>query len=129
VVAGRQTATTRLTTRRYRSGTKSTAVRLFKLVVIASYIVEDELTMKKIRLEKIKKPTKAASPLARVPEHRLVRQPTNNDKLSATFSRRYRCESMVEPFRSNSKVPCNSSCYNRLPSIRGKRWRRFRRGS
>jgi hypothetical protein len=47
--------------------------------------------MKRTRLEKIKKPTNAASPLTRVPEHRLVRQPTNNDKLSATFSRRYRC--------------------------------------
>jgi hypothetical protein len=64
-------------------------------VAIASYIVEDELTMKRTRLEKIKKPTKAANPLTRVPEHRFVRQPTNNDKLSATFSRRYRCEFMV----------------------------------
>jgi len=69
-------------------------------VAIASYIVEDELTMKSTRLEKIKKPTNAANPLTRVPEHRLVKQPTNNDKLSATFSRRYRCVSMVQFLRA-----------------------------
>jgi hypothetical protein len=57
-------------------------------VAIASYIVVEELTMKNTRLEKIKKPTNAANPLTRVPEHRLVMQPTNNEKLSATCSRR-----------------------------------------
>jgi hypothetical protein len=69
-------------------------VRLFRLVTIASCIVEDELTMKSTRLEKIRKPTNAANPLTRVPDHRLVRQPTNNDKLSATFSRWYRSKSI-----------------------------------
>jgi hypothetical protein len=38
-------------------------------VAIASCIVEDELTMKSTRLEKIRKPTNAANPLTRVPEH------------------------------------------------------------
>jgi hypothetical protein len=70
-------------------------------VAIASNIVEEELTMNSTRLEKIRNPTNAANPLTRVPEHRLVRQPTNNDKLSATFNRRYRCVSIVQPLRSS----------------------------
>jgi hypothetical protein len=64
--------------------------------------------MKSTRLDKIKKPTNAANPLTRVPEHRLVRQPTNNDKLSATFSRRYRCVSrfsLSEAVRRYHAIP------------------------
>jgi hypothetical protein len=72
---------------------------------MASYIVEDEPTMNSTRLEKIRNPANAANPLVRVPEHRLVRQPTNNDKLSATCSRWYRYMSIVQPLLSILKLP------------------------
>jgi len=46
---------------------------LLRLVAIASWIDEEELTMKRTRLEKIRKPANATNPLTADSENRLVK--------------------------------------------------------